>query len=84
MPDWPIRTCRGRELGGTCERPVIMAKTERGNWQPVNPEPREDGNLMLFWHDHKVHCRVASDLLDQPGARYWPHHGTCPDVELFR
>lgn len=62
---------------------MIWCITKGGNRQPVDATPSDAGNLVLEHRGTVVFARVA-DLFDKPGARYMPHHATCPQADEWR
>jgi hypothetical protein len=77
---WPIQsagTCR------SCRSPIVWCRThERGQIIPVDPDPREDGNLERVEGNIVRVSAQATDLFG--GDRYVSHFATCPDAEEWR
>jgi hypothetical protein len=65
-------TCR------SCGAPVRWAITQHENRMPVDPEPVENGNLILIDRDGELHVAHAV-----PGTHV-SHYATCPDAERWR
>jgi hypothetical protein len=85
MPDQPHRysTCQGV----ACGRLIMWVLTEGGKRMPVDPEPADDGNVVLARQDDgTVRARVltGSDPIVEGRLTYRPHHRTCPDSAEFR
>lgn len=85
-----MSTCR------SCGAPVLWAVTPNSKAIPLNPEPVENGNLVLDaphpmlgagGEGHGTGPRLARppQLDDDPdGARYVSHFVTCPNAALHR
>mgnify|MGYP001616681629 CR=1 FL=1 len=67
---------------------MLWKKTKEGKWFPLDPEPAENGNIVLVGEGE---CRVLSGnlwefleegLLEQP--RYRSHFVTCSEAKRFR
>jgi len=72
-------TCR------TCKAPVVwveMASTGKRN--PLDAEPRDDGNVMIRADGKAVVVPQWSGMPDWPTERYVSHFSTCPDANSFR
>lgn len=83
--------CRG------CGSPITWAVTTNGRMMPLDPELSTEGNVVptgrriTTSRGQLLEVRVITtkstgqrDLLDPDGARYYPHHATCPDAAAFR
>jgi len=64
-----------------CEADIIWAWTRKGRRQPIDLEPREDGNLVAYRDGiDRVQVRVLKDG-EEPESyehRAMPHAATCP------
>lgn len=63
-----------------CGREILFGWTEKNKRIPIDPEPREDGNLATY-RDHvgRLKCRVIKEGDEiQPFERHaMPHFATC-------
>lgn len=66
-----------------CRAPVVWAVTPAGKSMPVDPDPTDNGNLVLTLGTPP---RVRPpELTDDPdGPRWVSHFATCPQSEDFR
>ena len=75
----------------SCGAEVTWATTDAGKGIPLDPEPRQDGNLVIVGDDHFGTPRVRLDRPDDnqgalfgPSERYVSHFVTCPDASEWR
>lgn len=77
----------------SCHRPIVFAKvgTCSGSWNPLDPDPRDDGNVVVIGHCPngaplvRVLSKEAAAL--PPGMfdeRYVSHFATCPEAGQHR
>lgn len=67
-----------------CHAEILFAWTEKNHRMPIDPQPREDGNLATYRdHTGRLKCRVISaDYPIQPFERHaMPHFATCSEPE---
>lgn len=76
-----------------CHAPILWALTVNDKPQPLDAEPNDAGNLRLLDEfiatDRGVVQRVVvvkpgTMEFGDSGARYMPHHATCPHADQFR
>lgn len=75
---------RGAYASGTCRScraPVRWLKTEKGASMPVDPEPVEDGNVVI---DGERAIVLRKGEAGPPGLRYVAHFATCPSAAAHR
>jgi hypothetical protein len=65
-----------------CDAPLAMTRTPKRTTQPLNPEPVEDGNIVV---------RDGIALSEKQAEGFWPgepryktHFATCPAADTFR
>lgn len=63
----------------SCGAPVRWVSTARGAAIPLDPEPRDDGNIILIGGIAHVASHVACD-----GPWYVSHFTTCPNAAQHR
>lgn len=81
----------------SCKAPIVFAVTEPGgSWNPLDPDPVEDGNVELVGRDGEfqgkpgaIRCRTLTrDEVAQiqlvPTPRYRSHFATCPQASKWR
>jgi hypothetical protein len=71
----------------TCGAPILWAKTERGKNIPLDPEPREDGNLAVAsvpggFLARSITSSAPALLTGLP--RHVSHFVTCPQAAQHR
>ena len=64
----------------SCGAPVIWKVTEGGKKIPIDPEPCEDGNLILFG----TGAHPLSMMKIWTGDKYKSHFATCPNAAAHR
>ena len=80
---------------GGCGADIIWGETVGGKRQPFDREPNAGGNRLLVGRgpDEPPLVLIAGEVaayLPMPeqealvGARYMPHHATCPNAEDYR
>ncbi len=86
-PDAAARTgdvvlCSGKH----CYAPIRWALTTGGNWMPVDPDSRPDGNLVWTQTDEGYRLRVLGKAEQVPASvrRFMAHWATCPDSVLIK
>jgi hypothetical protein len=68
-----------------CGASFAWAITVKGKRQPIDPEPRPDGNLALARDSEGVLHSYLLGPGDVPkGDRYVTHFATCPQASRFR
>lgn len=77
----------------SCRATVRWVVTDKGKLMPLDPDPRDDGNIVFTgrWRSSKagrapeVRYETADELpgLEQP-ARYASHFATCPQSAGWR
>ena len=70
----------------SCGAKILWALTEKGARIPVDPDPRLDGNLLLYRRpDGSLLARYLSGESAPPGQRrYVSHFVTCPNAKTHR
>jgi len=65
-----------------CGAPIIKVQGASGKRNPLNADPREDGNI---WIDNGI-ARYRSKASPIPAGveRYTSHFADCPDAKQFR
>lgn len=80
-------TTVGRCKGERCGARIRWAVTRLGNRQPLDADPNPSGNIVftgdLAGADPVVETLGPLDAADTR-ERYFPHHGSCPDVGNFK
>ncbi|MCA1693511.1 MAG: hypothetical protein LC749_01585 [Actinobacteria bacterium] len=70
----------------SCHARIVGVLTVNGKWMPVDPEPREDGNLVMTVEEGSPIPRVRvlkkGDVFD--GPRFVSHFVTCPQASIHR
>ena len=66
-----------------CKKPVLWYTTTLGAVMPLDPEPCDDGNVVIV--DGKA-LSLKGDLWEEhhDGPRYKSHFATCPNAAEFR
>lgn len=74
-----------------CLRPLLWVKSERGAAMPLDPEPHDDGNVLMTAKGAKVLGKEAKAmrlaLAEAQGETlrfYHSHFTTCPFADDFR
>lgn len=73
----------------SCGAPLLWARTENGRPIPLDPEPRDDGNVYVDAHS-VAHVSRRGPTAGQvalgfdSGRRYVSHFVTCPQAEEHR
>jgi hypothetical protein len=81
----------------SCKAPIVFAVTEPGgSWNPLDPDPVEDGNVELAGrvpdderNAGRIRCRTLSreevaQIPLVPTPRYRSHFSTCPQASKWR
>lgn len=77
----------------SCGAPVVFAVGESGRENPIEPEPKENGNVRLVeregqkplaLYDKKDRQLTLEQMLDDDGTRYVSHFANCPDAPRWR
>ncbi len=69
----------------SCGRPVVWVRTTTNKDMPVDPEPRDDGNVVVTGGGPLVdHCTVLIIPHPERSPRYVSHFVTCPHAEKWR
>lgn len=71
----PTSTCR------SCGAPIAWAETIAGKRMPLDPEPRDDGNVRL---DKDGVAFVGTDMLAADPPSYVSHFATCSHPQRHR
>ena len=76
-------TCR------SCGRPIVWTKTPADKNSPVDPNPRDDGNLVMITAGVENGRPLFTQAMYDPEIhagmkRYVSHFVTCPDAKNFR
>lgn len=76
--------CRGEN----CGRPIRWAVTEAGKPIPIDPDPVDDGPLVMTSLEVgaetvKVRGLKRGETPPPEAPRYMPHHATCVDRDSF-
>lgn len=60
----------------SCGKPMVWYDTRSGNVMPLDPEPAEDGNIVII---NGVAHTLRGDLFEEKhdGPRYKSHFATC-------
>ena len=69
-------TCR------RCRAPLLWVRTAAtGKWMPLDPEPREDGNVAIDLSTGMAHVLAGAerDEVAKWAALYVSHFATCPE-----
>lgn len=72
---------------GSCDAPIVWAKTSKGALMPIDAQPADDGNLAVHRDDQgELHARVlkAGDSTAEWEKRGTSHWATCPNAEQHR
>lgn len=78
-----------RSVRCPCGARIVFAKTVNEKDMPIDLEPSEKGNAILYLGP-RIELRVeilgkGKELWpSQAGSRHLPHHATCTKVESFR
>lgn len=88
----PVGAVRGECRA--CAAPILWALTDAGNKMPLDPRPREDGNvafvgrlmsIAVFGKAAKARLVAAHAKNGQdPIEWYGTHFATCPEAKRFR
>ena len=75
-----METCR------YCHTRIIWARTHAGKLMPLDPDPHEDGNVMLTRSPAgtpQATLLGPGDMLFMPegATRHLPHFATCPNYD---
>lgn len=62
----------------SCGAEIVWAETSGGRYMPLDPEPRQDGNMII-----ENGRAIAAGPLDQ-GERFVAHFVSCPDAAAWR
>jgi hypothetical protein len=63
----------------SCDAPVLWARTEKGRRIPLDPEPVENGNIVLRERHEAIPLALAIPPAAFPDEdRYVSHFRTCP------
>lgn len=75
-----MAVCRG------CRQPIRWEKTANGKAMPLNPEPREDGTVVLRGSQGVVIAHVLrnGEAPFEGENRFRVHWDGCPKAEQFR
>jgi hypothetical protein len=82
-------TIGGRDRCRSCKKPIIWAVTTKGRRMPLDPEPVENGNLILRHRmsglPTALYLTHGADVELQPDEkRYVSHFATCPYAAQHR
>jgi hypothetical protein len=82
----PLATTRHQPQPGTCSAcgaPLLWAVGANGKRQPLNAEPRPDGNI---WLDGEglAHYRSRATPIPEGASRYTSHFANCVNAAQFR
>jgi hypothetical protein len=78
---FPIEAC------GSCNAPVVFARTKNGKTTPVNAEPSDDGNIRLTYINGRPFADVVSAARLAAGVSEplrTSHFATCRDAPRWR
>jgi hypothetical protein len=83
-----VTDLRKIEMCRACQAPIVWATTSAGKNMPVDAEPSDDGNVLLFpTVDHKVIAIAMGKreaTMSKAKERYKSHFATCPSAASFR
>lgn len=68
----------------TCKAEIVWAVTPTGKAMPVDPDPVDNGNLVLDVDARPVSVRPPELTDDPEGPRHVSHFATCPDAQHWR
>lgn len=68
---------------GSCGAEIQWFTTEAGKAMPLDPEPREDGNVILLGGGRVRVCGPL-ELIDWDGHRFVSHFATCAHAAQWR
>jgi len=76
----------------SCGDDIFWARTEYGQWMPLNPEPTVEGSVVILPGSDDEIARVETKeektrrLASEPAVRFAfvPHWVTCPDAARWR
>lgn len=70
----------------SCGADVLWAKTDAGKSMPLDPEPVDDGNVLLYRTPEGLRAVVMSkgDHVPDNASRHKTHFATCPNAERHR
>jgi hypothetical protein len=77
----PTQTCR------SCGALLYMAISEKsGKAMPINAEPAEHGNVLMFVREGQLYARVlkAGEQVEQGRRRWLAHFTNCPQATQWR
>jgi hypothetical protein len=82
----PLSTTRHPLQPGACSAcnaPILWAVGANGKRQPLNAEPRADGNIWLSG-DGLAHFRSKANPIPEGANRYTSHFSDCVNAAQFR
>jgi hypothetical protein len=82
----PLSTAKHPPQPGTCSAcgaALLWTVGVNGKRQPLNAEPRPDGNIWIS-RDGRAHYRSLANPIPEGADRYTSHFATCEHAEQFR
>lgn len=69
-----------------CDQPLLIAVTNKGRHLPVDPDPIDDGHLILERIQFSpnrlvVHAHRTDEIIPDGTLRYRPHYDSCPSLK---
>lgn len=74
---------RGKTKCRSCGAEMIMARTIKGAWMPIDAEPVPDGSLVITTQKGGTMVRPMAPGEDAE-RRYVSHFATCPQAGAWR
>lgn len=73
----------------SCGAQILFAVGESGRENPIEPEPKENGNVRLVEREDQKPLALYDKkdrqrTLDDDGMRYVSHFANCPDAPRWR
>lgn len=79
---WPTLDATSRCR--SCHAPIAWRRTPAGSRIPLDPTPRDDGNVAIVDMGAVTLTATEAACADPSVARYASHFATCPDANTWR
>ncbi|MFL5954828.1 MAG: hypothetical protein ACJ76I_12050 [Gaiellaceae bacterium] len=68
----------------SCLRPMLWVTTNRGRHMPVDFDPHEAGNVVVFADGRADIYREAPSVVPNGATLHFSHLATCPNADEYR